>query len=237
MFSRTDVLELSKIFIPEFENSILKDSPYYTITKSNKKDTLKEDPMNTFWTIIDEQSFWTIHHQNHNFSCFKTGQEICRFKLPARTWNQISGIIQLVLDDKDKCIFHILKQVESIRIQDIDDILIFTDDPRYLTFVNTKRSSDEVTLRDPTILSTMKVDLDFIQDDPDARKNGLVSPCNPVILVTCGGGGLLHNNLQLIHKGGMGDISYIAKYFTKGSGQLREILPLVYEVCFIFIIY
>ena len=47
MFSRTDVLELSKIFIPEFENSILKDSPYYTITKSNKKDTLKED---TPWT-------------------------------------------------------------------------------------------------------------------------------------------------------------------------------------------
>ena len=36
IFSRTEVLELSKIFIPEFENSILEQSPYYRITKSNE---------------------------------------------------------------------------------------------------------------------------------------------------------------------------------------------------------
>lgn len=34
-FSRTDVLKLSKIFIPEFENSIFKDSLYYTVSKPN----------------------------------------------------------------------------------------------------------------------------------------------------------------------------------------------------------
>ena len=37
------------------------------------------------------------HHGNHNFSCWKKGAEICRFKLPACAWNQISGLIQLEL--------------------------------------------------------------------------------------------------------------------------------------------
>ena len=134
---------------------------------------------NTFWSIIDEQAYWTIHHQDHNFSCFKNDQIIYRFKLPARTWNQISGVIQLVLDDHDKTIFHILRDIEPMRIPDPNDILEFTNDSRYLLFVNTKRGSDDKILRDPTISSTMEINIEYIQETDTTRENGLVSPCKP----------------------------------------------------------
>ena len=41
-FSRTEVLELAKIFIPEFESSILKETVYYSIIKSDMQNALQE---------------------------------------------------------------------------------------------------------------------------------------------------------------------------------------------------
>lgn len=220
------------------KEEVLQPGKSITLPITNKEfNEATQNPINNFWITVNKKTHPTINHQDHNFSCFKNKELICRFKMPALTWNQISGIIQLILDENDKGNFHILRDIEPMKVSHDNNILQFQKDSRFLIFNTTKRVRDDKQLRDPTIPDTMKIDMKeigpYINDNDNSRENALISPCNVVILVSCGGGGILHNNLQHIHKGGMGDISYIAKYFTKGGGELKEVLVLVHEVSFV----
>ena len=74
----------------------------------------------------------------------------------------------------------------------------------------------------------------FVQWNPNldqTSKNCYFSPCNAIILVVCRNGFGLHNNIQHVAKGGLGESSYIARYMTKGIGTLTDTksLPLLYE--------
>ena len=58
----------------------------------------------------------------------------------------------------------------------------------------------------------------------EGRNNGLVSPCNAIILVIA----LCHNNIQILSRLSMGLEFYIADYISKGVGKLHFVLPLQY---------
>ena len=192
-----------------------------------------EAVIDSFWSVYDKEGYHIVHHQNHNFSCFKNGGLVCRFKLPQHAWNQLSGIIQLELikgkRKNDPSTFEIFSVIQPP--SDPNSALELEADKRCLIYCSTKRTDDSSLLRDPTNPSKTGFNIEFQwQNFLDiGRLNGLVSPCSAVLLICCGGGGHLHNNLQVVMKGGMGENSYIAKYVTKGVGQLQKCLPLLYE--------
>ena len=190
-----------------------------------------------FWMEFEGIAIHIQNHGNHNFSCWKNGSLLCRFKLPAHSWDQISGMIQIKLkrnktDKTMKDTFCILPMIEPLstthRDSTQDAYNRWKYDKRCLILNTTKRSSDGATLRDPTNPGDTGLDIDSIeQPNNDAgRFNGLFSPCSATILVGCGG---CHNNLQFVSKGGMGDASYIAKYISKGVGQLVRCLSIIKE--------
>ena len=103
---------------------------------------------------------------------------------------------------------------------------LFDADKRCLLYSSSRRTSDDTTLRDPTVTTSEGAEIPIIwaKHTDEGRDNGLISPCNAIILICCGGGGGCHNNIQHVHKGGMGNESYIAKYVGKGVGQLVQCL-------------
>jgi hypothetical protein len=182
-----------------------------------------------FWNVYEPMAYTIQYHGNHNFSCWKNGSALCRFKLPAASWNQLSGLIQLeeIVENGRKVV-----KVKTDNGPPVEAAGLFDVDKRCLIFYGTKRTTDGAVIRDPTVPSAILDASAMIELEisDEGRHNGLMSPCSPVILVCCGGGGGLHNNLQHVHKSGMGENSYIAKYIGKGIGKLCEILPLMYEV-------
>jgi hypothetical protein len=185
-----------------------------------------------FWIEYENEAYHVENHGNHNFSCWKNQSVICRFKLPANAWNQISGIIQLELvkgmNKSDPVTYNIYSAVKGVQPQ---SHISWQRDNRCLVVALTSRTGDDVTLRDPTnpAETGLNVDVEWHphaeSEDPEGRNNGLMSPCSALILVIA----KMHNNLQHISKGGMGDVSYIAKYVTKGIGNLQRSLPLLHS--------
>ena len=180
-----------------------------------------------FWTAFEKLAIFIQYHGNHNFSCWKNGSEVCRFKYPAHAWDAKSGLLQIeLLAGTDK----IPDQIRiRMRIKPMDILLKpGQPDQRCLLFNATKRSSDHVTIRNPMNVPDRERN-DYEANIDTGRFNGLLSPCSALIFVVCGGGGGCHNNVQHVTKGGMGDDSYIAKYMTKGIGTLVKCLPLLQE--------
>jgi len=192
-----------------------------------------DEIVDEFWLHYERNAIHVQNHGNHNFSCWKNGAEICRFKLPVHAWNQISGIIQLVLtlnritSKYQMCI----RSVVEPNIRTVTTDVLWKQDKRCLIVTQTRRSSDNSLLRDPTNAAETGLDIN-VEFNPNldiGRENGLISPCSAAILVICGGGGYCHNNLQFVNRGGMGENSYIAKYVTKGVGQLINSMSLLNE--------
>ena len=205
----------------------------------------------SFWIEFEAVAILVQNHGNHNFSCWKNGSELCRFKLPAHAWNQLSGVIQVeLLRSLDKSVPSEFRIKSTVSEKFHNPISRWSQDQRCLIVTTTKCTSNSSTIRDPTNLeayhdslrsqtrATSKNSVEpiengiFVQWNPNLdqqSKNGYFSPCNAIILVVCGGGFGLHNNIQHVGKGGLGENSYIAKYMTKGIGTLTKSLPLLYE--------
>jgi hypothetical protein len=135
--------------------------------------------IDAFWIEFEGTSFHVQNHGNHNFSCWKNHAEICRFKLPAHAWNQISGIIQLELikglNESDAVTFGIRSSVQGASAE---SHLSWGTDRRCLMVAMTKRSSDEQILRDPTnpTQTGINVDVQWQENTDEGRNNGLMGP-------------------------------------------------------------
>ena len=217
-------LSVEETLTPETQTKL----PIFPTTEMSSSSSLPV--IEEFWIQFEEIAYTVQNHGNHNFSCWKNGSEICRFKFPNTAWNEISGFIQLDL----KPAHGLQKETYYIgsRVSTFVEKPLFKADQRCIISNSSKRTDDGVTLRDPTESEKHGVSIacEFLDRTDTGRNNGLISPCSAIILICCGGGGGCHNNLQHIGKGGMGDASYIAKYITKGiGGQLTACLPLLHE--------
>ena len=214
--------------------------------------TLPEDETveSSFWTEFEGVAILVQNHGNHNFSCWKNGSVLCRFRLPSHAWNQVSGVIEIELfRSPNKSVPNDFRIKSNVSDKCHQPISRWSQDQRCLIVNTTKRTADNSIIRDPTNTDTynnlllqqipttktsaetteLEIKVEWNPNLDQQSKNGYFSPCNAIILVVCGGGFGLHNNIQHVGKGGLGENSYIAKYMTKGIGTLTKSLPLLYE--------
>ena len=189
---------------------------------------VESDNLEDFWVIYENYGYVVQFHGNHNFSCWKDNNKMCRFKLPAHAWNQLTGFIEIVLDSHATKLeppkIHILERVSDPPLPDEDKFFEdFEKDLRIILFNSIKRSNDSSLIRDPSLLFLSET-IEALPNDDKGRNNGLMSPCNAVILVIA----LCHNNLQLLTRLAGGLDQYLAKYISKGIGKLTNILSLFY---------
>ena len=184
-------------------------------------------PLDSFWTFVTSEVYCSENHGNHNFSCFKNGSKSCRFCLPRQQMNSTSRLFQLELVKKvgltphSICLFH---QVQA----GTPPVTLWQPDNRCIISQTTLRSADDVELRD-RCKPIYNVNYVFVPNWDSGYQNGNLSPSNFVFGVYGNGGSPLHNNIQIVQKGGMGENSYIVKYVTKGNGSLNHVLPMLYE--------
>ena len=195
---------------------------------------ISPDAIDPFWFCYEKRGYIVQYHGNHNFSCWQKDGSLCRFKLPEWAWNQITGFIEIFLDKSSTNIasskIGILEKV-SDPPEPTDDSFFdaFEKDLRIIIFKSIKRTNDQANIRDPTsnyhelLKENMKDEVKrILMSNDEGRNNGLVSPCNAIILVIA----LCHNNIQILSRLSMGLEFYIADYISKGVGKLHFVLPL-----------
>jgi hypothetical protein len=188
--------------------------------------TAAGDSVDMFWNFIDKHGFLIQNHGNHNFSCWKHKSQICRFKLPSISWNQLSGFIQLQLTkpaDNIPSEVTYRKHIAPIQNNRNSNNSVYIVDKRNIILIQQKMTSDNQTIR--TFAGSSSEYDQNISFNDGLSNNGKISPFNHLISYVT----LAHNNLQWISRTGMGSDFYIAKYITKGLGRAVETVSLMYE--------